>query len=155
MEKPLLAFGHNECIFRKFIFTGKAWKGAKGELAIIPKDEGHGIMVSAVQSREFGFGLELTSSDQEIVNNFQQRQRPHYTETDAAMKLNGKTEKENISKNPFIIYFEFGYGAGKDGYWTYNHMALQFEDCIDIIQALYPQFDSLWMFDHSCGHDRG
>jgi hypothetical protein len=155
MEKPLLAFGHNECIFRKFIFTGKAWKGAKGELAIIPKDEGHGIMVSAVQSREFGFGLELTSSDQEIVNNFQRRQRPHYTETDAAMKLNGKTEKEIISKNPFFIYFEFGYGAGKDGCWTYNHMVLQFEDCIDVIQALYPQFGSLWIFDHSCSHDRG
>ncbi len=41
MEKPLSA---------QFIFTGKAWKGTKGKLAIIPKDEGNGIMVSAMQS---------------------------------------------------------------------------------------------------------
>jgi hypothetical protein len=34
-------------------------------------------------------------------------------------------------------------------------MALQFEDCVDAIQALYPQYDSLLMFDHSCGHDHG
>ncbi len=24
-----------------------------------------------------------------------------------------------------------------------------------MIQALYPEFDSIWMFDRSCGHDRG
>ncbi len=30
-----------------------------------------------------------------------------------------------------------------------------FEDCIDAIQALYPEFDTVWHFDHSCGHDRG
>jgi len=34
-------------------------------------------------------------------------------------------------------------------------MCLQFEDCVDCIQALYPQFETVWMFDHSCGHDRG
>ena len=37
----------------------------------------------------------------------------------------------------------------------YDHMCLQFEDCIDAIQALYPEFDTVWHFDHSCGHDRG
>ena len=33
-------------------------------------------------------------------------------------------------------------------------MVLQVEDCIDVVQALYPQFDFLFQFDHSCGHDR-
>jgi hypothetical protein len=111
-------------------------------------------MVSAIQSREFGFGFELTSDDQDAVNNFCRTHQPHYTEADAALKLNGRTEKENIGKNPFLNFFEYDYGAGKEGYWTYDHMALQFEDCVDVIQALYPQYDSLWMFDHSCGHDR-
>jgi hypothetical protein len=46
-EKPLISFGHDECIFRQNIFTGKSWSGPKGELAIIPKDEGNGIMISA------------------------------------------------------------------------------------------------------------
>jgi hypothetical protein len=55
-EKLLTLFGHNGCIFHQYIFTGKSWSGPKGELAIIPKDEGNGIMISAFQSREFGLG---------------------------------------------------------------------------------------------------
>ena len=59
-------------------------------------------------------------------------------------------------ESPFVKYFEYGYGAGKEGYWTYDHMAVQFEKCMDCIQALYPHFDTVWIFvDHSCGHDRG
>ena len=38
--KAFISFGHDESIFWQFIFTGKAWKGTMGELAMIPKDEG-------------------------------------------------------------------------------------------------------------------
>ncbi len=34
-------------------------------------------------------------------------------------------------------------------------MALQFKDCVDVIQALFPGYNSVWTFDHSCGHDQG
>ena len=34
-------------------------------------------------------------------------------------------------------------------------MALQFEYCVDVIQALFPSYNSVWTFDHSCGHDQG
>ncbi len=34
-------------------------------------------------------------------------------------------------------------------------MFLQLEDCVNIIQALYPEDDTIWLFDHSCGHDHG
>lgn len=34
-------------------------------------------------------------------------------------------------------------------------MVLQVEDCIDCLKVLYPQYDFLFLFDHSCGHDRG
>ncbi len=30
-EKPLLSFGHDECIFRQYIFTLSAWSGPRGE----------------------------------------------------------------------------------------------------------------------------
>jgi hypothetical protein len=33
-------------------------------------------------------------------------------------------------------------------------MVLQMEDCIDVMHALYPDYDVLFLFDHSCGHDR-
>jgi len=35
---------------------------------MIPKDEGYGIMVSAFQSRELGFGMNLSNADLKIVN---------------------------------------------------------------------------------------
>ena len=88
-EKPLLSFGHDECIFRQFIFTGSAWQGTKGEQGIIPKDEGNGLMVSAFQSRELGFGLELTLTQIQVVNEFRRLKRPQYTEVESAKKLNG------------------------------------------------------------------
>jgi len=55
-EKPLICFGQDECIFRQFIFTNKAWVTPEGIRPLMPKDEGMGVMVSAFISREFGFG---------------------------------------------------------------------------------------------------
>jgi hypothetical protein len=43
---------------------------------------------------------------------------------------------------------------GANGYWKYDHMVLQMEDCIDVVKVLWPNFDFLFLFDHSCGHDR-
>jgi hypothetical protein len=37
----------------------------------------------------------------------------------------------------------------------YDHMELQFEDCMDAIQVLFPNCDSFCPFDHSCGHNYG
>ena len=31
---------------------------------------------------------------------------------------------------------------------------MQLEDCADVLQHLYPQFDYLFLFDHSSGHDK-
>jgi hypothetical protein len=33
-------------------------------------------------------------------------------------------------------------------------MILQFEDCIDVVQTLWPEFKYGFLFYHSCGHDR-
>jgi hypothetical protein len=32
---------------------------------------------------------------------------------------------------------------------------MQFENCVDTTQALFPEYDSVWVFDHSCSHDCG
>jgi len=154
-EKPLLSFGHDECIFRQYIFTLSAWSGPRGEQAIIPKDEGNGLMIPAFQSREFGFGMKLSLMEIQKINQFRSEKRPLYAEAESAIKINGTAVKQPLTDSPFVLFFEYGYGYGKEGYWTYDHMCLQFEDCIDAIQALYPEFDTVWLFDHSCGHDRG
>ncbi len=153
-EWPLFSFGHDECIFCQFIFTNLAWKGRKGEQAPIPKEEGYGLMVSAFQSREFGLGMSLTADQLAIINAFQNEKRPTYTEKESALKVNGSEAKRPLTNSPFLIFFEYGTGSGKEGYWTYDHMSLQFEDCVDCIATLFPEYNCVWLFDHSCGHDR-
>jgi hypothetical protein len=48
---------------------------------------------------------------------------------------------------------ELEYGANNKGYWTYESMVLQLEDCVDCVKALFPQYDYLFLFDHSNSHD--
>jgi hypothetical protein len=43
-------------------------KEPKGELAVTPKDEGYGIMISAFQGHKFGFGMKLTSEELHLVS---------------------------------------------------------------------------------------
>jgi hypothetical protein len=39
---------------------------------------------------------------------------------------------------------EYGYGDGKEGgYWVYDHTVLQFEDCKDATQVIFPNYDSV------------
>ncbi len=49
--KPLIAFGHNESIFKQFLISLKTWIGPDEERSIAPKDDGLGVMISAFQSR--------------------------------------------------------------------------------------------------------
>jgi len=49
-ERPLLIYGHDESIFKQYLLTGKPWIGPNGEKAITPKDEGQGVMISAICS---------------------------------------------------------------------------------------------------------
>jgi hypothetical protein len=60
---PLICFGQDECLFKKFLFAGKAWTSPDGQTPVIPKDEGLGVMVFAFASREFGFGMLLSNED--------------------------------------------------------------------------------------------
>jgi hypothetical protein len=64
----------------------------------------------------------------------------------------GTALKKDLKHSPFVVEFE--YGANNEGYWSYEHMVLQLEDCVDCLQVLAPQFDYLFLFDHSCGHDK-
>ena len=60
------------------------------------------------------------------------------TDEEAASYLSGTKNKEPLTESPFVRYLN--YGAGKDGYWTYRHMVLQIEDCVDCLKFLYPRF---------------
>ena len=106
--------------------------------------------MSGFVSREFGFGMTLTTEQLQRVN--AERLGKKYKDESAAKKKRGSKFKQPLTISPFVLEFEFG--ASAEGYWTYNLMVLQLEDCADIVMTLYPQYNFLFLFDHSCGHDR-
>ena len=150
-DRPIISFGQDECIFKQNTFSPKAWTAPDGTKGMIPKDDGLGVMISTFVSREFGFGYELSGEDLQKVNKEREGNK-QYSDEEAATKVKGNTKKQALTASPFVLEFE--YGANNEGYWDYDHMVLQFEDCIDVVNVLLPQFEVLFLFDHSCGHDR-
>ena len=150
--RPLLIVGQDECIFKQYQFRDGHWVTPSGKAALIPKDEGAGVMVSGFQCREFGmvYTDDILQEDWMKINLF--RRGKHYQDREAAVKSLGKSNKQDIHSSPFLVYFN--YGANEQGYWTYDHMVAQLEDCVDVIKVLHPHFDILFLVDHSCGHDR-
>ena len=150
-NKPIVMYiGQDEAIFKQFSFLSKMWTGPKGERALLPKDEGAGVMISSFISREHGLIQELDEDTVHRINEI--RQGARYADEEAAMEVYGSSLKPLIStaKSPFLTYFD--YGENKDGYWDYNHMVLQFEDVVDCLKILHADVHFIFLFDHSSGH---
>ncbi len=91
--RMLIIWGHDEAIIKQFTLTTKGWVGPNGETAIVPKDDGAGIMLSAFQCREFGFGLQMSEQDHALVNEY--RKDKNYIDKDAAKEKCGDAKKKN------------------------------------------------------------
>jgi hypothetical protein len=133
--KPLICWGQDECIFKQFLFAGKAWTAPDGQKPVIPKDEGLGaMMMSDFVSREFGFGMKLSLEDLQTVN--QCRQGKNCRDKSAALDKRGTFAKQPLRSSPFVT--GFGHGVNAEGCWTHCHMVLQFKDCINVVKTLHP-----------------
>jgi hypothetical protein len=106
--------GQDECIVKQYLVTAKGWLGPEGEKPITPKDEGAGVMISAMQSREFGYGMELSAEQLSRVN--QARPGQKYKDEQAAIRKRATANKQPLTVSPFVVEFE--YGTSNDGYWT-------------------------------------
>ena len=152
----LILFGHDVAIFNKNVFSGRGWAASDGTRKCYPKEDGVGVMVSALQLREFGWGFPPLTKDQvEKINAFRSKEEnKHYCDRDAAEQVRKTSEKKPFDEksNPFLVWFN--YGASKDGYWSYEHLVCQLEDCQDVMRSLYPNLDVRYNVDHSCGHDK-
>ena len=138
-SKPLIIFGQDEAIFKQFLFRKRQWVGPDGQRPLIPKDEGQGVMISAFQSREFGFGFRALT-DEELKRVNASRKGKHYSDQEAAVMVGHKEGlKPPLDNHQF--YIEFEYGSGKEGYWSYEWMVTQLEDCVDVLKVLHPEFD--------------
>ncbi len=67
-SKPLIAFGHDKCIYKQFLMSNKSWVRPNGESNIVPKDDGLGVMISTFQSHEFGFDIDVSPDQLEKIN---------------------------------------------------------------------------------------
>ena len=148
--KSLMILGQDECIFKQYIFTNGVWVLPDGTRELVPKDEGHGVMLSSLCSRELGYGFELSKAILDEVNI--KREGKHYSDSTAAKLRNGTSLKPRLTVSPFVRQLE--YRNGLEGYWSYEHMVLQIEDCLDVLHVTHPHFDYLFLLDHSNGHDR-
>jgi hypothetical protein len=117
-------FGHDKAIFKQFSLTKKSWCGPNGETVLLPKDEGQGLMISAFQATEFGFGHQL-NEDQLVQVNIVRRGMK-YQDEEVAKKYKGNSLKDDLKESSFLFVFEFG--ASDEGYWCYELMILQVED---------------------------
>ena len=150
-EKPILfIIGQDECIFKQFIFSKGVWVHPDGVHQLVPKDEGQGLMLSSFCCRELGYGYQPSDETLKKVNRI--RKDTKYHDEEAAITKNGNAFKQPLTKTPFVR--ELDYGTNKDGYWSYEHMVIQLEDCVDVLKTAYPDFQFLFLFDHSNGHNR-
>ncbi|KAI2492861.1 hypothetical protein MHU86_21674 [Fragilaria crotonensis] len=150
--KPLIIVGQDESVFAQYLLGSKTWIGPAGQRPLLPKSEGDGYMISAFVSREFGFGRELTDAELVKVNSERRSAGSTYIDTQAALEILGTINKPVLTESPLLKYLYIG--VNNEGYWNSFHMSIQFEDVVDCLQVLYPDFDFAFLFDHSQGHAR-
>jgi hypothetical protein len=109
-------------------------------------------MISAFVSRELGFGRILTEDELTKISNERQIGKT-FTDLQAANEILETHHKPLLTESPFVQYLSIG--ANNEGYWNSFHMLLQFEDVFDCLLAQYPEFEFVFLFDHSQeGHAR-
>ena len=113
-SKPLMIFGQDESVFSQFLLKSKQWVGPLGQRALLPKTEGMSLMISAFQSRETGFGLQISPTQMEEIN--ESRRGKNYVDLDAAIAVHGQVGKKDLKQSPFVVSFELG--INNEGYWT-------------------------------------
>jgi hypothetical protein len=142
-NRPIYHIGQDEAVFKQFAMSARTWS-ILGKTKLRPKTEGMGIMVSAVFDEWRGFGLQLTESEVNLINNVRE----------AAALLAGvpPRKKIQVGDSPGLIFFQYGNGKGKQGYWDGVKFQEQCIDFMDVLEILYPDMQILLEVDHSSGH---
>ena len=75
-KKAMIVFGQDEAIYNQNTTNTMQWVGPGGEWPLIPKNNGMGKMISAIQSRDTGWGVKL--SRQQLVEINKQQEDKNY-----------------------------------------------------------------------------
>jgi hypothetical protein len=63
-----MILGQDECIFKQYYLASKSWSAPDRTCALLPKDDGQGVMVSSFVCRELGYNPPLNTTDLERVD---------------------------------------------------------------------------------------
>jgi hypothetical protein len=107
---------------------------------LLPKSEGDGYKFSAFISRELGCGRTLTDNELVRINSERQIGKT-CTDTQAVADILKTLNKPLLTELPFVKLF---IAANNKGYWNSFHMSLQFEDVVDCLLVLYPEFELIF-----------
>jgi hypothetical protein len=122
-EKAVIIIGQDECIFKQYTLNGKSWSCPDGTRALLPKDDGQGVMISAFTCKELGFGASFSGDELDKVNVGRRiGKRKNYVDEKSAKQKYGTSKKHMLTKSPFVRLLE--YSSNNDGYWTYEAMVL-------------------------------
>jgi hypothetical protein len=124
--------GQDESIFKAYAHSSRYWT-VTGKKRLLPKSEGVGEMVSAVQDEWTGFGFNLTAEQLAKIN---------------AQRVIDKLAP--FVDSPGIRYLE--YGKNKEGYWDFEKFNEQVKDIIYCFNIIYPGYQLVLEVDHSSGH---
>ena len=140
---PIYHIGQDEAVFKQYALPSRTWS-VQGKTKLRPKTEGMGVMVSAVFDEWRGFGLQLTEAEIALVNDTRE----------AAATADGKVPRRRINtgESPGLIFFQYGNGKGKQGYWDGVKFQEQCIDFMDVLEIIYPRMQILLEVDHSSGH---
>lgn len=140
---PIYHIGQDEAVFKQFALSCRFWS-IEGKTKLRPKTEGMGVMVSAVFDEWRGFGLPLTESEIELINRTLEER----------VLADGRIppKKYKVGESPGLIFFQYGNGKGKQGYWDGIKFQEQCNDFMDVLEILYSDMQILLEVDHSSGH---
>ena len=150
----MVIMGQDETAIKQHTYSNRCWHDHKGATKLLPKSDGYSLMLSAIVSRKFGLGLHLSDAELYEINSRRASEEwKEYVSKESAMEVYGSTIKKALTdKYALIQYFELG--IQNEGYWNYNHIALQCEDIFDILCVKYPHCDFTLLMDHSAGHQK-
>ena len=94
----------------------------------------------------------MSKEDLEEVN--KKRDNENYMDVEAAKEIyHGSIKKPKLTCSPFIRTFD--YGKNKEGYWSFSHLVLQFEDIVDCLKHKFgSKYEFKFYFDNSAGHNK-
>jgi hypothetical protein len=119
----------------------------------MPKSEGEIYKASGFMAHEFGLGLglHLMLEVRNKINASHQQNKAYLSTADAELITTSPNKtKLKDSYDPCLVFFRTG--VQHEGYWNRSHAQLQFEDVVNGLTKIFPQFDLVFLFHQLLGH---